>query len=217
MFILNNFLIIYGGFTVSSILDPCTYISNINNLKANPDLLLKWEVIKTDIFPMPRCYFAGAVCKSGKAKNAYVLFGGRNEEKKLLNDIWALVQHTDGHFSWKAAPTNDKSTAIPRYLHTCVFYKNNLVIIGGLGDKLENMFVEIYDANTSAWLTMPAFNKFRHSSVIIDKYTINYGGCSFEDFENSTDDLVVFDLEKMMSNKESLNKQKIYRFEEQAF
>ncbi len=164
----------------------------------------QWTSVEcTNFPPSPRMYHTAGIIKSGRAKGMILIFGGRGEKNQPQSDTWGLRKHRDGSWEWIAAPCLGN---LPRgrYQHTAIFFTNNMVILGGLGetDKIGNeaMAVEIYNCDTFEWSAHFSFNKFRHSSFLIEKYAFTFGGCEYSEPLKSTDKIVMFDVQELCNN-----------------
>ena len=61
------------------------------------------------------------------------------------------------------------------YKHTTVFFNNLMIVLGGRTDEdLKSISIEVYDTETSEWFELTSFNKFRHSSWIIDNLLFSH-------------------------------------------
>ncbi len=163
----------------------------------------EWTPIDCNISPPPRMYHTAGIIKSGRAKGMILIYGGRGEKSQPLKDTWGLRKHRDGSWEWISAPCLG-TTPKGRYQHTSIFFTNNMIILGGLGEpeKIgnESMSVEIYNCDTFEWTSHFYFNKFRHASFLIEKYAFTFGGCDYSNPLGSTDKIVMFDVQELCNN-----------------
>ena len=64
--------------------------------------------------PPARVYHAAGVCNAGAANGMMVVFGGRGNDQKELNDSWGLRKHRDGSWDWIKAPYKDVDKIMPK-------------------------------------------------------------------------------------------------------
>ena len=172
-----------------------------------PDFVYEWKQVeygKDVIIPPARMYHSAGICKNGRAKGMILIFGGRADKSTPLNDLWGLRKHRNGTWEWISAPCSNKVTPLKRYQHSAIFYSNNMIILGGLSelDNMENggICVEIFNCDTLEWFSNFYFNKFRHASVVLEKYAFTFGGCDFSNPIEPTDKIVMFDVQELCSN-----------------
>ena len=176
--------------------------------------ILKWELVKyknpNAPIPKPRLYHSTGVIKSGKAKGMIMVFGGRDNEQKALNDCWGLRRHRDDTWEWLIAPRKGNVVPLERFQHTSLFYKNYLIILGGRSENVEmcinGLPVEIYNSEKLEWHSLLNFDKFRHSAFTLEKYAFIHGGCDMTNFiEEPSDQILMFDVAGLCSEMENLN------------
>ena len=176
--------------------------------------ILKWELVKyknpKSPIPKPRLYHSTGVIKSGKAKGMIMVFGGRDNEQKALNDCWGLRRHRDDTWEWLVAPRKGNVVPLERFQHTSLFYKNYLIILGGRSENVEmcinGLPVEIYNSEKLEWHSLLNFDKFRHSAFTLEKYAFIHGGCDMTNFiEEPSDQILMFDVAGLCSEMENLN------------
>ena len=199
------YLILFGG-----VLKDKNTLSNdiwltkleYQNLFSNP--IIKWEHIKpiSSEIPEPRIYHTLSIIHSGKAKGMIILFGGRTKEKKALNDCWGLRKHRNNTWEWIRAPNISNYIPIRRFQHTCVSYKNYIVIIGGRNElpeeSINGFSLDVYNCEKKVWKNIFNFDKFRHASFIISNFVFMHGGCDMNIFfEHPSSEMVMFDVERI--------------------
>ena len=176
--------------------------------------ILKWELVKyknpKSPIPKPRLYHSTGVIKSGKAKGMIMVFGGRDNEQKALNDCWGLRRHRDDTWEWLVAPRKGNVVPLERFQHTSLFYKNYLIILGGRSENVEmcinGLPVEIYNSEKLEWHSLLNFDKFIHSAFTLEKYAFIHGGCDMTNFiEEPSDQILMFDVAGLCSEMENLN------------
>lgn len=204
------FLILFGG-----VLKEKNQLSNelwitrvyYMNLYQNPTII--WEKITPRNIddaqiPRPRLYHSAGFIRSGKAKGMIIIFGGRSNDQKALNDCWGLRKHRDNSWEWVKAPLKGHVEPLKRFQHTTLFYKNYMVVLGGRSENVEmcinGLPVEIYDSDKHEWYAMFSFDKFRHSSFVLDKYAFVHGGFYMSNFiEEPSDQVIMFDIARLCS------------------
>lgn len=87
------FLLVFGGVCGEPLNDVWCL-----NVKKAP---FSWNKVATEgESPVSRVYHSAAICNIGAAHDMMVIFGGRTNDKKVLNDTWGLRKHNDGRWSW---------------------------------------------------------------------------------------------------------------------
>jgi hypothetical protein len=95
-----------------------------------------------------------------------ILFGVRSKNNVSLNDCRGLKKHRNGNWDWVKVPYAKGYEPHTRFQHTVNFYFNFLIVIGCRNDQ-NQIPIEIYDNDSSEWERIAFFNKFRHTSWII--------------------------------------------------
>ena len=79
---------------------------------------------------MKRLYHSSCDCHEGKYKEKLIIFGGRNEQNKPLNDLWILNIKLEDEYpkekleiDWTELKPENKDEFIPRINHSMLFYK----------------------------------------------------------------------------------------------
>ena len=168
---------IFGGNLGNSLTNKVHYTLFTGNNISQP---IKWNILKTkenSPVPSPRIYHACSICKYGGALNMIIVYGGRNEKGSPLNDCWGLRKHRDGTWDWVLAPYEDGYEPQKRFQHTITFFYNFLIVIGGRNSSENKQIpIEIYDTQTSKWVSVAFFNKFRHTTWIVEESIYTHGG-----------------------------------------
>jgi diadenosine tetraphosphatase ApaH/serine/threonine PP2A family protein phosphatase len=87
-----------------------------------------------------------------------------------------------------------------------------MIVLGGrTDDDVKSIPIEVYDTETSEWVELAAFNKFRHSSWIFENQLFTHGGFDYSSPQISKNDLVMIDVVKLFNINSSLAK-KLERF-----
>ena len=196
---IKPYLIVFGG-NLGNKISNDIYLINIE------DGILEWKKLEVygDI-PCPRMYHASAVCRSGGASGMMIVYGGRSDTSNALNDSWGLRKHRNGTWDWLKAPYSNNYSPLKRFQHSIAFYNNFMVILGGrTDDDLKNIPIEIYDTESSEWAELAFFNKFRHSSWILDNNLYTHGGFDYLSPMISKNDLVMIDMIKLMNTNPNL-------------
>ena len=218
------YLLLFGG-----VLREKNHLSNrvwlckieYSYLFSNPTI--KWEQVQynqpEEMLPEPRLYHSMGIIKAGKAKGMIILFGGRDINKKALNDCWGLRKHRNGNWEWIIAPKKGSGGAIKRFQHSVLFYKQFMIVIGGRSENtefyLKGLPLNIYDSITHEWYNIFSFGKFRNAAFTLDKLAFLHGGCDMMKYnEKASSDLVSFDMQ-MLCEKELLD-QKDKKYSEQG-
>jgi protein phosphatase len=82
-----------------------------------------------------------------------------------------------------------------------------MIVLGGRTDEdLKSIPIEVYVTETSEWFELASFNKFRHSSWIVDNLLFTHGGFDYTSPMISKNDLVMIDMIKLMITKNTLSK-----------
>ncbi len=200
------YVIIFGG-NLGNQLSNDVYISQIeeNNILKNE---INWHLLKTiGPTPSPRMYHSCALCKYGGASNMIILFGGRTENNVPLNDCWGLRKHRNGNWDWVKAPYAKGYEPHKRFQHTVNFYFNFLIVIGGRNDYDQTQIpIEIYDTDSSEWESVAFFNKFRHTSWVVENSIFTQGGFQLSNTLVAQYDIIKIDLAKLFNSNENLKK-----------
>ena len=199
------YLLIFGGNLGNSLTNKVHYtLLNENNL-SQP---IKWNILKTtenSPLPSPRIYHACSICKYGGALNMIIVYGGRNEKSSPLNDCWGLRKHRNGTWDWVLAPYDDGYEPQKRFQHTITFFYNFLIIIGGRNSSENKQIpIEIYDTQTSKWVSVAFFNKFRHTTWIVDESIYTHGGFQLNNTLVAQSDIIKIDLARLFNSNELL-------------
>ena len=134
-----------------------------------------------------------------------IVFGGRNEKGIPLNDCWGLRKHRNGTWDWVLAPYDDGYEPQNRFQHTITFFYNFLIVIGGRNTSENKQIpIEIYDTQTSKWVNVAVFNKFRHATWIIDESIYTHGGFQLNNTLVAQSDIIKIDLAKLFNSNELL-------------
>ena len=92
-----------------------------------------------------------------------------------------------------------------RFQHTITFFYNFLIVIGGRNTSENKQIpIEIYDTQTSKWVNVAVFNKFRHATWIIDESIYTHGGFQLNNTLVAQSDIIKIDLAKLFNSNELL-------------
>ena len=99
-----------------------------------------------------------------------VIFGGRAADQTALNTSWGLRRHRKGNWDWNKAPYKmDKDLPIARYQHSSVFVGSLMLVIGGRNSvSFDYLPLDVYDTETSEWISLPCPQRFRHCSWVFN-------------------------------------------------
>jgi hypothetical protein len=89
--------------------------------------------------------------------------------------------------------------ATKRFQHTMVFVNKYMIILGGRGNELVSIPIEVYDTEIGEWFYLFNFNKFRQVSWAIDRYVFIQGGCDYERPFEPIDKIIMFDFMDLTS------------------
>ena len=169
---------------------------------------IKWEELKVldnSPLPSPRIYHSSAICKYGVALNMIITYGGRDEKGNPLNDCWGLRKHRNNTWDWVLAPYEDGYEPEKRYQHTITFFYNFLIVLGGRNSpENKHIPIEIYDTQTSKWVSTASFNKFRHAAWIVDNFIYTHGGFFLNNYIVAHNDIIKIDLSKLFNSNDNL-------------
>jgi len=198
---MKPYLIVFGGNVGNKITSDICLI-NID------EGILEWKKLEpAGEIPCARMYHASAVCRHGGASGMMIVSGGRSDSSNALNDTWGLRKHRNGTWDWLKAPYCNNYNPLKRYQHSMAFYYNFMVVLGGRTDEdLKNIPIEIYDTESSEWTELAFFNKFRHSSWIVENNLYTHGGFDYIQPMISKNDLVMIDIIKLMNTNPNLMK-----------
>ena len=199
------YLLIFGG-NLGSSLTNHIYYTTIN--EKNICMPIKWGVLKTvenSPVPPPRIYHACSICKYGGALNMIIVYGGRNDKGIPLNDCWGLRKHRNGTWDWVPAPYDEGHEPQKRFQHSITFFYNFLIVIGGRNNSENKQIpIEIYDTQTSKWVSVAFFNKFRHTTWIVDDSIYTHGGFQLNNTSVAQSDIIKIDLTKLFNSNDLL-------------
>ena len=199
------YLLIFGGNLGNSLTNKVHYTLFTENNISQP---IKWNILKTkenSPVPSPRIYHACSICKYGGALNMIIVYGGRNEKGSPLNDCWGLRKHRDGTWDWVLAPYEDGYEPQKRFQHTITFFYNFLIVIGGRNSSENKQIpIEIYDTQTSKWVSVAFFNKFRHTTWIVEESIYTHGGFQLNNTLVAQSDIIKIDLARLFNSNDKL-------------
>lgn len=196
------YLIIFGG-NLGTKLSNEVWITNVETIPK-----ITWVLLDTKgNVPVSRMYHSCALCQYGGASNMIILFGGRGEKNIPLNDCWGLRKHRSGIWDWVKAPYSKEYEPKKRFQHTITFYYNFLIVIGGRNDCDQKMIpIEIYDTESSEWESVAFFNKFRHTSWLVENSIYTHGGFELQNTNVAKNDIIKIDLVKLFNSNETLKR-----------
>ena len=198
---MKPYIVIFGG-NVGNRITNDIWLINID------DGILEWKKLEpTGELPAGRMYHSSALCKYGGAAGMVIIYGGRNEQGFAMNDTWGLRKHRNGTWDWVKAPYSSNYSPFKRFQHSISFYYNFMIVLGGRTDEdQKNIPIEIYDTETSDWTELTPFNKFRHSSWIVENCLFTHGGFDYLSPMISKNDLVMIDVIKLINTNQNLSK-----------
>eukprot|EP01080_Neovahlkampfia_damariscottae_P008813 gene8813-763_t len=139
-------------------------------------------------------------------ENRILLYGGIDDEKYSLNDIW-ILSTIPNKYKWIQPIVSSKDpqkTPLARHNHTACVYNTNIIIFGGsylgyllndvwmLKETLENEFIwiQLHPGSVHKEETSPIVSdypglRFQHSATIIEDKMFIFGGrfreCIYDD------------------------------------
>ncbi|EAR82584.2 serine/threonine-protein phosphatase (macronuclear) [Tetrahymena thermophila SB210] len=189
-------LIVFGGNTGTIPVNDVWVL----NLEKGP---YQWQkqCINAAEVPAVRVYHSASLCQTGSANGMMVVFGGRTQDQSPLNDTWGLRRHRNGMWDWVLAPYKQNSAILPvcRYQHRIEFIGPLMLVIGGRtsGGEEQGKCVEVYDTESSDWYRVNSFNRYRHSTVVIDSTMYIHGGFEPEFPNKPLDSMITIDLNQI--------------------
>ena len=134
-----------------------------------------------------------------------IVYGGRNEKGSPLNDCWGLRKHRNGTWDWVLAPYDEGYEPQKRFQHTITFFYNFLIVIGGRNSSENKQIpIEIYDTQTSKWVSVAFFNKFRHTTWIVEESIYTHGGFQLNNTLVAQSDIIKIDLARLFNSNDQL-------------
>ena len=205
---MKPFFILFGG-NSNPDLNNDIWIININNANC------QWEKINfpdNSLLPCPRLYHTSEICPYGNCKGMMIIFGGRDSNEKPLNDIWGLIKHTNGTFSWEKAELKDGYNIKPRYNHSMVFYNGLMIILGGKGINSNGnniLPIEIFNTENNEGYAFEGVTMNRQTNFIYDKGVYLFGGFDVKNQQRPLGSLFKISLDKLFENNEILKEKYI--------
>ena len=146
--------------------------------------------------------------------NKLYLFAGMNIIR--LNDLWecniSSVNKLEKKYIWKKVETKGEKP-LPRNGHSMVYYRNNLIMYGGIIEEKGGIRVQedllCYDINEKKFSVEVCMNKYGvtwrnfHIAEILGQYMFIYGGG--DDKGNILSDPWALDLERMKWEQAKFN------------
>ena len=178
------FILIIGG-NIGN--EPCGEVWSLS-IDKSPFSWQKISFRENEPSPIPRVYLSSAVWKSPDQVDMIIVYGGRTSKNIALNDLWGLRRHKNGIWDWVKAPVrNDRPLPVERYQHSMTCFQSIVIVVGGRGsqsNEKNDLPINLYNLETSEWLTFPSIPRFRHVSWIHKASLFIHGG-----FENSKPNL----------------------------
>ena len=179
---LKPYVILFGG-NLNPILMNDLWLMNLEH-KEKDFYWIKINVEKKEkLIPMKRLYHSSCVCQEGKYKEKLIIFGGRNEQNKPLNDLWILNIKLEEEYpkekfeiDWTELKPENKDEFIPRINHSMLFYKYYLFILGGKNSNQSPLSIEVFDMEKKLLYKYKKIRMNRHASFIFEKNIYLFGG-----------------------------------------
>ena len=161
------------------------------------------------VLPPGRVYHTAALCSNGSAAGMIVIFGGRGNEQKALNDSYGLRKHRDGRWDWVMAPYKSETKPTGRYQHSAVFVGSVMLVVGGRGDEVSGSIpFEAYDTESAEWQTLYPLERFRTCIFTLDNIVYAFGGFEQSSPNVPNGELISCDLTKLLASKWTTSKGK---------
>ena len=211
---LNPYFVLFGG-NSNPELSNDVWIINIKNTPC------QWEKIifeNNNFFPCERLYHTSNICHKGNCEGMMIIFGGRNSEEEPLNDIWGLIKHRNGTWSWEKAEIKNGYQFKHRYNHSMSFYNELMIIIGGKGlnsNGNNTLPIEVFNTINNEGYNFSGINMNRQTNFIYEKNIFLFGGFDTGNLAKPLGDLFQINIEKLFGGNEILknlffNKNSIY-------
>ena len=202
MVYMEPFFVLFGGNTKNQVNND-VWIIDIKNK------ICQWENIifeNNNLIPCERLYHTCDICRSGNCDGMMIIFGGRDSNEEPLNDIWGLIKHRNGNWSWEKAETKGEYQLTPRYNHSMVFYNELMIIIGGKSNSNGNnsLPLEIFNTSNNEVYNFDGINMNRHTNFIYEKNIFLYGGFDTKKHQRALGDLSQISLEKLFEKNENM-------------
>ena len=207
------FFVLFGG-NSNSELNNDVWIIDINNN------ISQWERIifeKDYLIPCARLYHTCDICNSGNYKGMMIIFGGRDQKEKPLNDIWALNKLENGTWSWEKLELKDEYQLNQRYNHSMVFYNEFMIILGGKGLNQNGnpLPIEVFDTINNEGYNFDGIYMNRQTNFLYENNILLFGGFDGKSQQKPLGNLYQISLEKLFEKNEILknvfgNKNVIY-------
>lgn len=182
------YVIMFGGCVDSQITNE-TWCLNIRQKE------FSW--VKLDCegeIPSPRLYHTTELGIYGSCAGMIVVFGGRDANKKALDDLWGLRRHRNGVWDWIKPRVNKEKQVIPKcYHHQTVFFGSLMFHVGGVSDKNKaNKSLSVFDFQINKWYSVKGPDRFRHVSWIAgDKLMIHGGMTNKSEYPNTQKSMMI--------------------------
>ena len=211
---MDPYFVLFGG-NSNPELNNDVWIIDINNN------LCQWEKLIFEnnyLIPCARLYHSCEICPSGNCQGMMIIFGGRDSKEKALNDIWGLIKHRNGNWTWEKAEVKNEYQLNPRYNHSMVFFNEYMIILGGKGPNSNGnnpLTIEIFNTTNNEGYNFEGISMNRQTNFIYEKNIFLFGGFDARNQQRPLGDLYQISLEKLFEKNEKLknifgNKNVIY-------
>ena len=172
------------------------WIININNIQC------QWEKItfeNNSKMPCERLYHhhTCGIYPKGNCEGIIIIFGGKDSEKKTLNDIWR-------YDTWSFSNADAKNG-----YQTKQRYNHSIIIIGGRGYSNGNnnqILIEVFNTLNNEGYSLCGINMYRQTSFIYEKNIYLFGGFGVKNQKRPLGDLYQISLENLFGKNEELKK-----------
>lgn len=201
MVFFKPFIVVFGGNITNEPNNEAWCLS----IEKSP---FSWSKLEFKESPSPRVYHAATIWKSSNRGDMILVFGGRNEKNEALKDMWGLRRHNSGEWDWLRAPSGSEgSQPSERYQHSLVCSKNIAIVVGGRNNRETSLLpLDIYNLDSSQWVSLNGVNRFRHISWLSNNYLYTHGGFESTQPSTPTDLLNVVDLAETFASAPELLK-----------
>ena len=210
---MNPYFVLFGG-NSNPELSNDVWIIDINHD------ICQWEKIifeNNDLIPCERLYHTCDI-PTGNCEGMMIIFGGRDSKEKPLNDIWGLIRHRNGAWSWQKAEVKNEYQMNHRFNHSMVFYNEYMIVLGGKGPHSNGnnpLPIEVFNTTSNEAYNFEGITMNRQTNFIYEKNIFLFGGFDSKNQQKPLGDLCQISIEKLFEQNEILknvfgNKNVIY-------
>ena len=200
---INPYFVLFGG-NSNPELNNDVWIIDINKN------ICQWEKIifeNNNLVPCERLYHSCDICHSGNCEGMMIIFGGRDSKENALNDIWGLIKHRNGTWSWEKAEVKNEYQMKARYNHSMIFYNELMIILGGKGPHYSGnnpLPIEVFNTKNNEGYNFDGIYMNRQTNFIYENNIFLFGGFDSKNQQRPLGDLYQISLEKLFERNEIL-------------